>query len=153
MLRAVNHSLCSQLDAQVPSQGLWRGLRPRAEDGTSVQMPDTPANRKKYPYPHGQQAGCGFPMDKLNGLIDLSHGGLCEFACSDMNTSELSNHSKLEENLQVGDVFIGDRLYSSYELIERLRSKGIHFIGRAHQGRKIDFHSGEKIGPNERLVV
>ena len=37
-------------------------------------MPDTPANRKEYPYPNGQQVGCGFPMVRLGGLIDLSHG-------------------------------------------------------------------------------
>lgn len=153
MLRAVNDSLYSQLDAQLPGQGHWRGLRPRAEDGTSAQMPDTPANREKYPYPHGQDAGCGFPMVRLNGLIDLSHGGLREFAFSDMKTGELSNHDELEDNLQVGDVFIGDRLYSGYELIERLHSKGVHFIGRTHQARKIDFRRGRKIGPNERLVV
>jgi len=153
MLRAVNDSLYKQLDGQLPRQGHWRGLRPRAEDGTSAQMPDTLANRKKYPYPHGQDAGCGFPMVRLNGLIDLSHGGLREFASSDMHTSELSNHDALEDSLQVGDVFIGDRLYSGYEQIERLRCKGIHFIGRTHQARKIDFRRGKKIGPNERLVV
>lgn len=153
MLRAVNDWLYTQLDVQVPSQGNWRGLRPRAEDGTSAQMPDTPENRKKYPYPNGQNAGCGFPMVRLNGLIDLSHGGLREFACSDMNTSELSNHNELEDTLQSGDVFIGDRLYSGYELIERLHSKGVHFIGRTHQARKIDFNQGKKIGPNERLLV
>mgnify|MGYP006282723775 FL=1 len=153
MLRAVNDSLYGQLDAQLPRQGHWRGLRPRAEDGTSAQMPDTPANRKKYPYPNGQDAGCGFPLVKLNGLIDLSHGGLREFASSAVNTSELSNHDELEDNLQVGDVFIGDRLYSGYELIGRLHSKGVPFIGRAHQTRKIDFRRGRKIGPHERLVV
>lgn len=153
MLRAVNDSLYSQLDALLPTQRHWRGLRPRAEDGTSAQMPDTPANRKKYPYHHGQDAGCGFPMVRLNGLIDLSHGGLREFASSDMKTSELSNHDELEDNLQLGDVFIGDRLYSGYELIDRLQSKGVHFIGRTHQARKIDFRRGKKIGPNERLVV
>jgi len=144
MLRAVNDPLYSQLDAQLPGQGHWRGLRPRAEDGTSVQMPDTPANREKYPYPHGQDAGCGFPMIKLNGLIDLSHGGLREFASSDVNTSELSKHDELEDNLQVGDVFIGDRLYSGYEQIVRLHGKGVHFIGRTHGARKIDFRRGKR---------
>jgi hypothetical protein len=38
-------------------------------------------------------------------------------------------------------------------LIERLSAKGIHFLGRTHQARKIDFRRGKKIGPNERLVV
>lgn len=153
MLRAVNDSLYEQLDAHLPSKAHWRGLRPRAEDGTTAQMPDTEANRQEYPYIDGQQEGCSFPMVRLGGLIDLSHGGLCEFAASGMDTSELRNHRQLEDKLQAGDVFIGDRLYSGYELIERLTSKGVHFIGRAHQSRKIDFRKGRKIGPNERLVT
>lgn len=153
LLKAVNESLLSQLNAHLPMSAHWRGLRPRAEDGTSAQMPDTASNRAKYPYVHGQNDGCGFPMVRLGGLIDLSHGGMCEFASSDMNTSELSNHYELEEHLNCGDVFIGDRLYSSYELIQRLLAKGVHFVGRTHQARKIDFRKGRKISPNERLVV
>jgi len=153
MLRAVNDSLYQQLDRHLPGRSHWRGLRPRAEDGTTAQMPDTEANREQYPYWHGQQQGCAFPMVRLGGLIDLSHGGLCEFAASGMDTSELSNHRQLEEHLQAGDVFVGDRLYSGYELIQRLTSKGVHFIGRTHSARKIDFRQGRKIGPNERLVI
>lgn len=153
MLRAVNNSLYQQLDAHLPSKAHWRGLRPRAEDGTTAQMPDTEANRQRYPYCHGQQQGCAFPMVRLGGLIDLSHGGLCEFATSGIDTSELSNHRQLEGKLQAGDVFIADRIYSAFELIQRLTFRGVHFIGRTHQSRKIDFRQGRRIGPNERLVT
>lgn len=153
LLREVNKSLYQQLEVPVTSHNKWRGLRPRVEDGTTAQMPDTTINREQYRYPHGQQEGCGFPMIPLGGLIDLSHGGLCEFATSDMNASELDNHKQLESKLHKGDVFIADRYYSSYELMERLSSKGIHFIGRTHQARKIDFKKGVKISPNERLVT
>jgi len=153
MLRAVNNSLYQQLDAHLPSKAHWRGLRPRAEDGTTAQMPDTEANREQYPYWHGQQQGCAFPMVRLGALIDLSHGGLCEFATSGMDTSELRNHQQLEGKLQAGDVFIADRLYSGFELIQRLASRGVQFIGRTHRSRKIDFCQGRKIGPNERLVT
>ena len=34
-----------------------------------------------------------------------------------------------------------------------LFAKGIHFIGRTHQARKIDFCKGIRIGPDERLVT
>jgi hypothetical protein len=153
LLRAVNNFVCGQLDAHLPTLAHWRGLRPLAEDGTSAQMPDTVANCNAYPYPNGQRAGCGFPIVRLGGLVDLSHGGLCGLASCDMQTSELHNHGQLEAELHAGDVFIADRLYSSYELIERLLSKGVHFIGRTHQARKIDFRRGKKVGPDQRLVT
>jgi len=70
-----------------------------------------------------------------------------------MKTSELCNHYQLEKHLIEGDLFIGDRLYSGYELIQRLLAKGVHFVGRTHQARKIDFRKGKKISPNERLVT
>ena len=154
MLRVVNSSLCRQLDNTLPASANWRGLRPRAEDGTTAQMPDTHANREAYPYPSGQSRGCGFPMIRLGGLVDLSHGGLCDFTHSDMQTSEHRHHDAFEaSHLEEGDVLIADRLYSGYELIARLRSKGVHFIGRNHQARKVDFRKGRKISPDERLVV
>ena len=31
----------------------------------------------------------------------------------------------------------GDRLFSSYEVVARLQNKGVHFIGRNHQSRKL----------------
>ena len=154
MLRKVNPALCHQLDCNLPEQGKWRGLRPKAEDGTTALMPDTDSNRAIYPYPSGQADGCGFPMMRIGGLIDLSHGGLCGLSRSNMNVSELRHHETLSEShLEAGDVLIADRLYSGYELIADELQKGVHFIGRTHQARKIDFRKGRKLSANERLVV
>lgn len=154
MLRAVHRSLCGQLDANLPESSRWRGLRPLVEDGTSAQMPDTEANRASWPCPPAQNEGCGLPVIKLDGLIDLSHGGLRDFAHCDLNTSGLCAHQKLQgEYIKERDVLIADRLYSGYEIIAGLRQRGAHFIGRTHQSRKIDFRKGRRIGPDERIVV
>lgn len=151
MLREVNRSLCNQLDAQLSEDDLWRGFRVKAEDGTSAQMPDSPANQAAYPQPSGQAPGCGFPVIGLVGLIDLCHGGLRDFSQSTVETSELRGHDQLEGYLTEGDLLVGDRLYSSYEVIARLKEKSIEFIGRQHQSRKMDFRKGRKVGPNERI--
>lgn len=151
MLQAVNASLFGQLEANLPSQGLWRGHRVKAEDGTSAQMPDSETNREVYPYPSGQAEGCGFPVIALGGLIDLGHGGLQDFSASSIQTGELRGHDQLEGYLESGDILVADRLYSSYEGIARLQQRGVHFIGRSHQARKMDFRMGRKLGPNERV--
>jgi hypothetical protein len=153
MLKAVQRSLCDQLDRNLPDAFRWRGLRPLAEDGTTAQMPDTDANREARPYPSGQAEGCGFPVVRLGGLIDLSHGGIRDFAHSNLDTSELQGHKKLQEgHLGEGDVLVADRLFSGYELIAGLRESGVHFIGRTHHARKVDFRRGRKIAPDQRLV-
>jgi len=151
MLQAVHASLVDQLDAALPHTSLWRGHRVKSEDGTTAQMPDTDRNRKIYPYPPGSKPGCGLPIIRLGGLIDLGHGGLQDFSFSKFQTSELRGHDALEGYLEPGDILAADRYYSSYEVITRLLEKGVHFVGRTHQARKIDFRKGRKLGPNDRL--
>jgi hypothetical protein len=151
MLQEVHHSLCDQLDANLPQKNLWRGHPVKAEDGTTAQMPDTEDNRATYPYPSGSKPGCGFPIIRLGGLIDLGHGGLQDFSFSEFQTSELRGHDVLEGYLQPGDILAADRYFSSYEIIARLQMNDIHFVGRTHQARKIDFRKGRKLGLDERL--
>jgi len=151
LLQAVHQSLCDQLDRSLGADARWRGFPVKAIDGTSVQIPDSPANRATYPLPSGQTEGCGFPVVSLVGLIDLNHGGLRDFAQSSVHTGEMRGYDQLEDCLESGDLFLGDRLYSSYEVVGRLQNKGVHFIGRNHQSRKLDFRCGTRIGPNERL--
>ena len=153
MLQAVNTSLCRQLDVNLPTSNLWRGHSVKAEDGTTAQMPDTQPNREAYPYPSGQADGCGHPVIRLGGLIDLGHGGLQDFAHSNLQTSELRAHDQLEVYLEHGDILVADRYYSSYEVISRLLRGESHFVGRNHQARKIDFRRGRNIGADERLQI
>lgn len=153
MLKSVHHHIYDQLDRELPTDSLWRGFSVYAEDGTSAHMPDTEENQKQYPQSCTQDEGCGFPVVKLCGLINLGHGGLRDFTGSEIETSEQKGHDQLETWLTEGDLLIGDRLYSSYEIIARLTGKGIEYIGRHHQARKIDFRRGQKIGKNQRLVI
>jgi hypothetical protein len=153
MLQEVHGSLCDQLDANLSRDDLWRGFRVKALDGTSAQMPDSPANQKEYPQPASQAPGCGFPVIGLVGLIDLGHGGLRDFSHSTIETGEMRGYDQLENYLSKGDLLVADRLYSSYEVIARLQEKGVEFIGRQHHARKLDFRRGRKIGPNQRIQV
>jgi len=151
MLKAINDSVFGKLENNLPSQNLWRGHRVKAEDRTSAQAPDSEKNRAAFPYASGQAEGCGLPVVALGALIDLGHGGLEALHTSSIQSSELRGHDELEGHLESGDILVADRLYSSYEVISRLQQKGVHFIGRSHQARKMDFRKGRKIGPNERV--
>ena len=153
MLQKVNRHIYDQLDQELSADCLWRGFSIYAEDGTSAHMPDTEDNQATFPQPCTQDEGCGFPVVKLCGLINLGHGGLRDFTSSEIETSEHKGHDKLKEYLAKGDLLIGDRLYSSYEIIAGLMDQEVQYIGRHHQARKIDFRRGKKIGKNQRLVT
>jgi len=77
--------------------------------------------------------------------------GLRDFAGSNVETGEMRGHDQLESYLGEGDVHVGDRIYSSYEVVARDKMRGVEFIGRNHQTRKLDFRRGRKLDPDERV--
>ncbi len=67
---------------QAPAVWHWRGHPVRLVDGTTVTLPDTPANQSAYPQPRSQQPGLGFPLCRLVGLVCLGSGALLNAAIS-----------------------------------------------------------------------
>src|SRR4029453_2881608 len=58
-----------------PEGWLFRGRRVVLADGSSVSMPDTPANQRDYPQPRQQKPGSGFPTARVVSLVGLATGG------------------------------------------------------------------------------
>src|SRR5205807_6922471 len=64
---------------------LWQGRHVYLFDGTTVTMPDSPANQEAYPQVYNQQPGVGFPIARVGALISLACGailnlGVCRYA-------------------------------------------------------------------------
>ena len=53
------------LDMNVDQRWLWKQRRVYVYDGSSVSMPDTPANQRAYPQPVVQKPGLGFPLARM----------------------------------------------------------------------------------------
>ena len=51
--------------ARAPEPWRWRGRPVRLVDGTTVVLPDTPANQAEYPQPRSQKPGLGFPLCRM----------------------------------------------------------------------------------------
>src|SRR2546426_561866 len=73
------------LDAAADKGWLWKGRRVYVYDGSSVTMPDTPANQAAYPQPVAQKPGLGFPLARLAAVFSLASGavvglGMCRYA-------------------------------------------------------------------------
>ena len=54
-------------------------------DGSTVTMPDTPANQAAYPQVYNQKPGLGFPIARIGAVISLACGavvdlGFCRYA-------------------------------------------------------------------------
>ena len=82
---AVARLVGRNLDARVDRRWLWKGRRVCLFDGTTVAMPDTPANRAEYPLAYNQVPGTNFAIARVGAVIALSCGavldlGVCRYA-------------------------------------------------------------------------
>jgi len=129
----------------------WHGRRVVVPDGSSVSLPDTPANQAVYPQPNTQAAGCGFPVLYLCALMSLASGALLDFELGSGNGNELSLWRRLWPYLRQGDVVVGDGKYSSYADIALLKARGVDVVARLG-ARKADFRKGKILCIQDHIV-
>jgi hypothetical protein len=109
----------------------------RLIDGSGFSMPDTGANRRRWPYAGGQKRGCGFPTGKLVGLFCLHTGRLIAFAEGAWKAHDLSLARRLLRWLQAGEVLVADRAYCGWFFLAQLLELNVDFVVRLHQARKV----------------
>lgn len=144
-----------QLSQQVPANWRWKGRRVKVVDGTTVSMPDTPANQAVYPQQTQQQPGLGFPMARALGVFCLASGALVNLASGCYRGKETGEPALLRQvapTLAPGEVVLGDRCFSSYFMLAELHMRGVDYVGRQHQRRPTDFRRGQRLGREDHLV-
>src|SRR5262245_8235503 len=101
---------------QAPPAWRWNGRTVKVVDGTTVSMPDTPANPQAFPQSRSQKAGVGFPIARLVVLFSLAVGTALDAALGryqGKQTGETALFHHLHDNLEPGDVLLADRYYAS----------------------------------------
>ena len=104
----------------------------------------SPAIRKK---------AAAFPVMGVAAVLNHAHGGIEAFVTAHPNEHDHKTAHRLIDYFQKGDLALADTAYSSYELISRLNTKGVHSLMPVHQARKVDFRRGKKLGSNERIYI
>lgn len=152
-LRLIHGHLSWSLERRVTKAQLWLGRRVKIVDGTTLSMPDTPANQQSWPQPSTQKEGLGFPCLKLTGIFSLASGGLEDYATGTLHQHESILFRSLWDRLEKGDVMLGDRGFCSYAALGALSQRGIDAVMRLHQARKVSFREGRCLGADDRLVT
>jgi hypothetical protein len=153
LLQELWQSIASQLAGAATPAMRWRNLRVAVVDGTTLSMPDTPANQAAWPQSSNQKRGCGFPIMKLVGLFSLSTGAVCALACGTLHHAEHALFVKLWRALTGHfDLLLGDRNFGSFATFCALQRAGLHGVFRLHQARKIDWRRGQRLGKHDRVV-
>lgn len=144
--------------ARAPASWCWQGRPVRLVDGTTVAMPDTPANQAAYPQPRSQKPGLGFPLCRLVGIVCLGSGAMLN-AATGVYRGEGGNEQALLrsmlDTLEFGDVLVGDAYYATYFLLCCLCERGVDAVFEQHGARQrcTDFRRGRRLGVRDHLIV
>jgi hypothetical protein len=145
-----------ELHRQVQPLGLLGGRPIKIADGTTVSMPDTPANQKAYPQQSAQKKGLGFPLMRLVGLISLSCGAVLDVAMAPYQgkrTGETTLLRRLLGQLEAGDILLADAIFSTYSILALLLLQGVDLVSH-HDGRRhVDFRQGRQLGRYDHVVL
>jgi hypothetical protein len=117
----------------------WLGRRVLIADGTSAATPDTPALQRQWPQPSEQKRGCGFPVVKLLGALDLASGMILHVTMMCLATQEMNQFIGLHAALRPGDVLLADRGFCSFVNIALLSFFPVDAVFRMHQKVIVDF--------------
>jgi hypothetical protein len=104
-------------------------------------MPDTPKNRREYPV----QKRAAFPVMRLVVIFNWAVGTVLDAAMGPYcgrGSGELSLLRGLGAVFQRGDVWLGDRLYSSYWLVAQAVAAGADVVMRLHSSRESEWKHG-----------
>jgi hypothetical protein len=140
-------------ERRIGANGQLRGRPVIVVDGSTVQLPDTPQNQKRYPQPTSQKPGCGFPMLRFVALLSLNSGVILRVVMDSLRSHDLRLFRRLWEYLQTGDIVLGDRAFGEYSTLAQLPQRGVDVVARLHQKRKVDFRKAQRLAKGDGLFV
>jgi hypothetical protein len=145
-----------RLEAMVPESWLWQGRHVKLIDGSTSQLPDTPANQAAFPQQCQQKKGLGFPIIRWVVMISLATALVQGFAYgryAGKETGETALFRELLAQLKPRDIVLADRYYCSYFMIALLQDQDVDVVTRLHQKRTYDFRRGQRLGQGDHVVV
>jgi hypothetical protein len=145
----------SRLEDEAPDRWRWRGRRALLIDGTTVLLPDTPANQAVYPQSRSQKPGLGFPIMRLVILLGLATAAVVGAAMgpyAGKETGETALLRTLLAQLRPGDVLVADRYYCTYWIVALAPKLGVDVVFRMHHLRHYDFRRGRRLGRGDHIV-
>lgn len=140
---------------RLPHSWRWRAHPVKLLDGTTVSMPDTPANQEVFPQYRRQKPGLGFPLARVVGILCLGSGAVLDWAMGPYQgegSSEQALFRTLLDSLEAGDVLLADCYYCSYWVLAMLKARGIDLLTRQHAARLFDFRRGQRLGQGDHIV-
>lgn len=109
----------------------YKGLRLVGIDGTTYDIPDTPANVQAFGRPKGARADAAFPQVRKLSLVELGTHAELAFVLKPYHRGEMAMVAGLRRHLHKGMLLLWDRNFFSYQLWRSLTSQQqVHILAR-----------------------
>jgi hypothetical protein len=129
-LVALFKQLCRPL-ASPDTQGAFLfGLRLMALDGTTEDVPDTPANAAAFGRHSSSRGASAFPQVQAVYLVECGTHAVLDCGFWPCHTSERIGGKRLLRSVSKGMLLMWDRGFHDFDMIVAARKRGAHVLGR-----------------------
>jgi hypothetical protein len=122
-----------------PAAGVarWRGLLVCAIDGTTMSMPDSPANLAVYGRQSGSHGGSGYPLLRLVAVVACGTRTVIDAVFGPIAVGETTQTPRLLTCLRPGMLLLADRNFAVADLVNGIAATGADLLIRCKNGRPL----------------
>jgi hypothetical protein len=106
------------------------GLRLLALDGTTLDVPDTPANVRAFGRPASSRGASAWPQLQLVALSECGTHAVCEAGVWRHDADERRAGRRLLRGAGPGTLLLWDRAFHSFDMVAATLGRGAHLLGR-----------------------
>ncbi len=140
-LVALYHRVSAPI-ATPATRGAWLwGWRVVALDGTTENLPDSPANRAYFGGPSNQAGRCGYPQVRAVYLCECGTHTIFDAGFWPYATSERVGAWRLLRSITPDMLVLWDRGFHEFDLVVAVRARGAHVLGRLPANVQPVFHA------------
>lgn len=113
----------------------WRTV---AADGTTLEVPDSVANREAFGLPHSQRGESAYPRLRVVGLVETGTHVLFGAAQGPYGTGEVTLAWDVLKHLREGMLCLADRYFYGYALWKQASATGADLLWRVRSNIRLD---------------
>jgi Insertion element 4 transposase N-terminal/Transposase DDE domain len=124
--------------ATAETKGAWfRDWLVVAVDGTTLEVPDSEANRAEFGLPYAQRGESAYPRLRITGLVET--GTHVHFAAQvgPYSTGEVTMAREIVKQLKPGMLCLADRYFYGFALWEQARAQGAELVWRVRSNIRL----------------
>lgn len=151
-LEKLNGEVVRIAEEEGKAQGRWHGLRVSVLDGSTSSLEDRPQLEQAFGKPRNQHGPGPHPTLRCVNLVRAGSWIILASAWDHHSVSEQALALRVLEALGPGELALGDRNFSGWQMMAELSVRRADFVLRKETHLDIRNYPHRRLGPNEWLV-